>query len=219
MKLDEKSGKKYLNDKTSLSYNKRLEDAAAASVESDTSLKMSNNQSKIDKIRSKAVKLLRDCNIDPNDFYSYPIDVKKICEHLGYDLISFTPKYGKKVELEDGRIVNIEDISGAVEKESNRVHINTSEGLHRARFTCAHEIGHIILEHENPIDFRLNNNQDFSQDEREANIFAASLLMPGAMFRKLFNVRNGSLPILSRFFKVSYDAIAIRARELGLDND
>jgi hypothetical protein len=39
MKLDEKSGKKYLNDKTSLSYNKRLEDAAAASVESDTSLK------------------------------------------------------------------------------------------------------------------------------------------------------------------------------------
>jgi len=50
----------------------------------------------------------------------------------------------------------------------------------RCRFSIAHELGHYVLEHR-PISFSELFNGDLSRDarqEREANIFAAELLMP-----------------------------------------
>ena len=52
--------------------------------------------------------------------------------------------------------------------------------------------------------------------EREANNFAANLLMPKDKFTEVFIETNGNLETLEAFFKVSIEAIKYRALNLGL---
>jgi len=82
--------------------------------------------------------------------------------------------------------------------ENSRIGYNSFESEVRQRFTLAHELGHFILHSDNKDDylfvdnakvmFRTNktSNQDYRR-EREANIFAASILMPQSLIKDVFD--------------------------------
>ena len=74
-------------------------------------------------------------------------------------------------------------------------------GARRRRFTQAHELGHILLDHVG----------DGPQQEREADRFASALLMPAPVIRELW--RQGGRPSaqqLSDWFFVSISAARTR---------
>jgi Zn-dependent peptidase ImmA (M78 family) len=105
-------------------------------------------------------------------------------------------------------------ISGFYDSEDDVIFVNREEPPLRQTFTIAHEIGHKVL-HEDwarSADYRVllrdprEQDQDFR--EKEANAFAANLLMP----RYLMNDYYDSLPVqeLSRLFAVSVPAMRAR---------
>jgi Zn-dependent peptidase ImmA (M78 family) len=96
--------------------------------------------------------------------------------------------------------------------------VNSRDRRTRQRFTLAHELGHYFLRHRR---------KSFAEPggksplEREANRFAASLLMPAAWVRRSWkdyasNSEN-RLPLLAELFEVSQAAMEVRVKELGLN--
>ncbi len=124
-----------------------------------------------------------------------------------------------------------EGVAGLIQKEGDRVslYVNEHEHPNRQRFTIAHELGHYFLHlqtlpsggfadtrslYRNPGDLdRLNPKE--REEERQANQFAAALLMPEPRIRALAPAL-GSIEELARTFRVSLDAMGIRLRDLGL---
>jgi Zn-dependent peptidase ImmA (M78 family) len=133
-------------------------------------------------------------------------------------------------------------ISGLIILQNGRatIHVNPQEPLVRQRFTAAHELGHYWLhlraQHaeggfvdtkmtieavDDPVDdlaepaiaFRRQNST--GPHERDANRFAAALLMPAPLVRATYNA-PADLPRLAEWFGVSLGSLAIRLRELHL---
>lgn len=78
----------------------------------------------------------------------------------------------------------------------------------RQRFTVAHELGHIRLEH---ISFNGDTSQHSSKaQEQEANAFAAELLVPSADLRQFLKNRDRTLEDVTERYWVSRN-VAIRA--------
>jgi len=108
---------------------------------------------------------------------------------------------------------------------------NKSHHQNRQRFTIAHELGHFLLhegqtvhldEDKNTAAFRVNlrnaesaSGQD--DEEKEANLFAAELLMPAIFLQKDFEGKNIDLmedndfiETLAKKYKVSAQALTFR---------
>lgn len=88
----------------------------------------------------------------------------------------------------------------------------------RDRFTKAHELGHYFLHYLLP-KYRGERRYDRgsrSRAETEANVFAASLLMPESKFRAAHR-RSGDPWKLAGIFEVSPAAADVRAQVLRLD--
>lgn len=85
--------------------------------------------------------------------------------------------------------------------------VNSNKPLDRVRFSVAHELGHLILHEDRPI--------DDSQAEREADQFAAAFLMPRGDFRASCPARLKvpQLVELKKYWRCSMSAIARRARD------
>lgn len=86
----------------------------------------------------------------------------------------------------------------------------------RCRFSIAHELRHFALSHR-PISFSELFNGDLGRDarqEREANIFAAELLMPKVALAR--EAHMFTLKELTSRYMVSVQAMEIRLKELGL---
>lgn len=73
------------------------------------------------------------------------------------------------------------------------------------RFTIAHEIGHIVLNH--------FNSSNHVNDEKEANMFAARLLMPLCI---LYECNVTKIKEIQKMCKVSYQAAKFRFQRLCL---
>lgn len=111
------------------------------------------------------------------------------------------------------------------------IHLNPNKPLYRTRFSLAHELGHLFLHmgyltdrwnnaetFQDSIYYRSYNRKDmnYSQEESEANEFAAAFLMPKEQFinsliKNKFNIENTASD-----FKVSLEAATNRAKILGL---
>lgn len=100
-------------------------------------------------------------------------------------------------------------------------------GAARSRFTFAHELGHyFISEHRRdlesgacPAHFSLSEFRSQQPIEKEADIFAANLLMPATSFReKAQRLGSGMQRIseLSTLFSTSFQATGFRAVELDV---
>ncbi|WPB86927.1 ImmA/IrrE family metallo-endopeptidase [Sediminicoccus rosea] len=113
-----------------------------------------------------------------------------------------------------------ENVSGKIERRRAGVvaTINASHLANRQRFTLAHELAHRIL-HSDLIGDGITDDglyrSSLSDDiERQANAFAAELLMPARLVRKLYREGMKDTPSIAERFDVSYDAARVRLREL-----
>lgn len=91
---------------------------------------------------------------------------------------------------------------------------NSNVPTTRARFTVAHELGHFVLHRRQGIYFMCQENSK-RLAERQANRFAAEILMPAAAVRAQ-DLAGWSVEYMARSFVVSTEAMERRAAELGL---
>ncbi|MGZ3457243.1 MAG: ImmA/IrrE family metallo-endopeptidase [Archangium sp.] len=89
-----------------------------------------------------------------------------------------------------------------------RITINSSDAEVRQRFTCAHELGHLMRH--TLVGRHRDTNFTGNRVEVEANKFAASLLMPFWMLEPLVETEGPYVPYLARVFGVSERAMEIR---------
>jgi len=131
------------------------------------------------------------------EFYDIPKgaiqDLTNIIESMGIIIVNF-----------DYPDIKFDGVSFYNKKNVPIMIINKNLPPDRDRFTKAHELGHILM-HRFP-----------SPDaEKEANKFAAELLMPKKdILQDLNNLSFYSLPNLKRKWKVSMAALIYRAKEL-----
>lgn len=111
-------------------------------------------------------------------------------------------------------------VYGFIEKNGSNVSItvNAKNSPTRRRFTVAHELGHYFLHHKGEeLEYLDLRSTVISPEEREANQFAADLLMPEkevkAEHEKLM---FPTVEALARKFDVSKQAMQYRLRSLGL---
>lgn len=140
-----------------------------------------------------------------------PVDVVAIARKMGAQVFSsgHLGKLSGKVELVNG---------------TPHIYCNSAEPTVRRRFTIAHEIGHLALGHVSPdrAQHREDPASNFSSGalapiEREANAFAAELLMPANVLEYAVNhERIGDVARLARMFDVSQVAMNYRLQNVGL---
>jgi Zn-dependent peptidase ImmA (M78 family) len=163
-------------------------------------------------IEDQTFNLLQNLGIkEPSD-----IDVFKIAEHLNVDVQS--AQLGS-------------DISGlfVIKENKSYIRFNENEADARQKFTIAHELGHFVLHKDTPLFVDRNEKIMFrnlttgtgeARKEREANSFAASLLMPQKFIeRELGKIppKEDTVSYLARIFNVSTQAMSFRLSNLGYD--
>lgn len=169
-------------------------------------------------IESSAEKLL----LDSLALGEVPIKLEKCALHLNINV--------KSVPLES-------DVSGflVLNEDATVIGYNNQHSEHRYRFTIAHELGHFILHRNNSrlfiektqrpdqrIMFRDNTSSTGEYlKEREANSFAAALLMPRKSVEEKAAEYNTEIAedliyALARDFNVSNQAMQIRLANLGI---
>lgn len=83
-------------------------------------------------------------------------------------------------------------------------------------YTIAHEIGHIVLGHTLDAAGMLFRSRDLPPEERQANVFAAELLMPKEQFRKVCSDCGNNVYEVAFRFGVSPAAAGVRMAILGI---
>jgi Zn-dependent peptidase ImmA (M78 family) len=129
-----------------------------------------------------------------------------------------------------------EEVSGLslVEGGVRIISVRSTDSKKRRRFTLAHELGHLLLHHDQSVNVfhgdavyyrdRLSSQGD-SWREIEANHFAACLLMPEELLLKALKakvpkggaIRDETIEELATDFDVSVQAMSIRLANLGMD--
>lgn len=100
--------------------------------------------------------------------------------------------------------------------------VNRHHGQNRKRFSTAHELGHALLRHRAGhylefFDTSLGEPPNYRvADEREANNFAAALLMDERWLREDWARDQRDVPTLAGRYQVSEEAMSFRLMNLGL---
>ncbi|WP_396632752.1 ImmA/IrrE family metallo-endopeptidase [Maribacter sp. R86514] len=146
-----------------------------------------------------------------------PVNVEKLTRKMGINI--------DEQDLDD-------DVSGFLVRKDGAdiIGVNKYHPEVRKRFTISHEIGHFKLHVETPlfVDYykgsklnRKNSGGDYKM-EKEANAFAASLLMPKKLILSEITKLDDDMEYesklysLSKKFKVSTAAMDFRLKALGL---
>lgn len=135
-----------------------------------------------------------------------PIDLGKIAQKFNVSL--------QKVKFKEP------DAIGQFDRSKNAIYVTNGEFLPRMSFTIAHELGHFILHKEKlketfwRFDF-LNLDIQDKKEEAEANVFAASLLMPKNLVFSWWN-KTKDVSVLASVFGVSQLAMQYRLKNLDL---
>ncbi|MDA3833845.1 MAG: ImmA/IrrE family metallo-endopeptidase [Spirochaetales bacterium] len=136
---------------------------------------------------------------------SVPTDLQIICERLGLEFVELddpNESDGAVIEMEGGLRVAM---------------LNKAKPFVRARFTLAHELGHIFLNHDKREFYDPEVSREWGEDapenakpakEREADAFASELLIPMEQLKKYQGDLN-DLDKLIGLFKVSKPAMSI----------
>ena len=109
------------------------------------------------------------------------------------------------------------DISGMVKNNPDNgyeIYVNKDHPENRRRFTIAHEIGHCVLHKDligdGIVDDGLYRSSLSKSIEREANQFAADLLMPWHLINLAMSDEYNNITALAKAFEVSEHAMSIR---------
>jgi Zn-dependent peptidase ImmA (M78 family) len=157
-----------------------------------------------------------------NKIKTAPVDIEQIAEHYGLVIIRQPAE---------------EKVSGFIlrENESVIIGVNSIHHTNRQRFTIAHEIGHFLLHRGEMIHidsdrkaFEINLRDEqastgLSPNEKEANLFAAELLMPRSLLtqdvRKIGRIdllyNEDIIRELAKKYKVSVAALTFRLANLN----
>jgi Zn-dependent peptidase ImmA (M78 family) len=139
-----------------------------------------------------------------------PVDPVRIAKDLGVEVLEVFLK---------------KDVSGALVKKEGRdpsILLNAEDGKARKRFTCAHELGHYIRRSSEPapryeyVDYRdKRSSTGTDEEERYANSFAASLLMPEVAVKAMHRPEMPAFSLAKRF-GVSPESMQHRLDNLDL---
>jgi hypothetical protein len=101
--------------------------------------------------------------------------------------------------------------------DTRAVVLHGASNERRRRFTIAHEVGHFVL---HPARVRPERGGHVTEamrsEEREADAFAAELLMPEPLVRQAVLEQGANASLLADRFQVSTKAMEIRLRRLGV---
>lgn len=170
--------------------------------------------------KAAARRLLREMNVEQP-----PVPVDALARHVGAEL-SYRSLEG--------------DISGLLYRDEGRkvIGVNALDAPTRQRFTIAHEIGHLLLHPGHTVivdklvkvNFRATASMPVArrEEERQANEFAAELLMPERLVKgfasdmvgdSLLFSKDDLVRALAQRFDVSPIAMEYRLVNLGLLDD
>jgi Zn-dependent peptidase ImmA (M78 family) len=154
--------------------------------------------------------------LNESGFRAIPISVEDIAAHY---------------KLQIGKATST-DFSGILIRKDGAalIGINSTDTPRRQRFTIAHEIGHFFLHPTNEVlvDYRRSSKGTHrTPKEREADIFAASLLMPRQeLIKDFMRIAGGTLTdeeqtknvvsLLATKYEVSDEAMNIRLLGLSI---
>ncbi len=136
--------------------------------------------------------------------YEYPfVDVFAIAQAEGLTL--------KEYKSDDNDV--LKNTAGFFDPDSKTIFVNKDDPPNRITFTVAHELGHFILQHEAAKYGVLPRwqipGQEKEEVEKEADAFAANLLVPRKMLKKVmqeYGLSSKNVSILANMFGVS-DAV------------
>jgi Zn-dependent peptidase ImmA (M78 family) len=153
--------------------------------------------------------------------------VERLCEALGVvdkvpvPVIAMLGRWGIEV-----RFTSLGELAGALllpEQGPPGVLINSDQPGDRERFSAAHELGHLVLGHEQRSAFLSHLGRRFDAEEAHADQFASELLVPTRLLEShLEDLRTGEAPLphkvyrLALTFSVSYQAMTTRLSKLGM---
>jgi Zn-dependent peptidase ImmA (M78 family) len=156
------------------------------------------------------------------NYDTYPVPVVKIANEKGIDVYATSSLKSNE--------------SGLIRKEGDKfiIYVNKNHPQTRQRFTIAHELGHFVL-HPDKIDSSGDSMIQYTKQylgqnglqradgialtperkkmEKEANEFAAELLMPEAQFKDVWK-KSSSIEEIAQAFNVSTYAANIRGKTL-----
>ncbi|WP_297446842.1 ImmA/IrrE family metallo-endopeptidase [Acidiferrobacter sp.] len=139
-------------------------------------------------------------------------------------MLPSTP-YGTGVrEIKAPMALDVDSCEGMLVRNPNDaaewgIFYNGKASPERRRFTIAHELGHFILHRDRQHSFNCDKEGVYSgidtirAIEREADVFASNLLIPGDLLSEWISNRRIDLHVLSAIakrFQVSFEALCIR---------
>ncbi len=151
-------------------------------------------------IRQQAARLLESAGVTRE-----PVSLRDVVSALNLQLVQRTREpFSSEAALEPLGDAHAIVLSGAGDER-------------RRRFTIAHEIGHFVL-HPGSIRHERGGlvNEALRSREREADRFAAELLMPEHLVRQAVREQGVDPALLADRFQVSVKAMRVRLYRLGL---
>jgi len=160
--------------------------------------------------------------------------VNRLVEDRGHDKPPFLPEEFARLQgIKKIVKENLGETSAVLLRfhDGYVIKVNQNHSLARQNFSCAHEIGHVLvselkLEHYiHGIEYRVFNPSKTVEvraraRERLCDVAAADLLMPDFVFRKYlssFGLSISSIEHLANVFKVSVEAAAMRIAEVSVE--
>ena len=141
-----------------------------------------------------------------------PVNLKAVAKYLNVSIIPYSrlgnDVFSDKMAAGDG-------FTTALLDGKKLVFINDIKDMRRMRFTLAHELGHVALNHKlDPIAHR---NTEFDEgltpDEMQANVFARDILMPACVLAKL---KVNTADEISQLCNVSSTSASIRMERMKI---
>lgn len=161
---------------------------------------------KIDDTTLSLLKAVFGANIDS---INLPIDLNRIAQYY-------------RLTIKQGTFTTEPDTEGILSRNDRTIFLSEDDPIDRKNFTLAHEIGHFKLHQGKGVDiFRMHQLDDLltregeDQEEDEADLFAASLLMPRDVIKSLWKANQDTF-LLAKIFGVPENAVTFRLRNLGL---
>lgn len=153
-------------------------------------------------VKEEATRLLARLKVQPP-----PVNLASICEKLDIGLAR-SPLGSRAAVLMNSPQMN-----------SVLIMVNSDHRLCRQRFSIAHELGHYMLNHSCMAFSGGDGFMQFPEEEREANIFAAELLMPERYLLHCWAVNKLNTYDVSLIFNVSRQAATIAINHLYFIHD
>lgn len=152
-------------------------------------------------VKIEARRLLARCNVQKP-----PISLSEICGHL--DIVLAEHTLGSR----DAALMNSQLTDTVL------IMVNPNKIRHRQRFSIAHEIGHYVLEHPSVAFSGGDGYMQTPEEERQADVFAAELLMPERFLLHCWAIGKLDTKNVSQIFDVSKQAATIAINHLFLQH-